>query len=242
VQSFSEELLVRDASLSLATGALHVITDEGRLVYSHLDVTHFAQVGEAFGFDVHTPWQDLTAAARKVILHGSGKTAFRFDWQREGKMWTSKGTDHKAFPGVVPHLKRAYSPGRARHLDRYMAQTLCPDCEGERLGPVGRKATFAGARLPEVLAWPVHQALTFCRTLRLEGHAAQIAEEVVREILDRLFFLNEVGLGYLSLERRADTLLGGEAQRIRLAAHGVRIGVVGAGLATMTRGRGWWWS
>ncbi len=66
VQSFSEDLLVRDASLSLATGALHVITDEGRLVYSNLDLSHFTQVGEALGFDIHTPWQDLSAAARKV--------------------------------------------------------------------------------------------------------------------------------------------------------------------------------
>jgi len=224
VQSFSEDLLVRDASLSLAEGALHVITDEGRLVYSNYSLEHFALVGKEFGFDLTTAWKALSVKARKVILHGSGKTTFRFAWQRQGAKWTAEGSEQRAFPGVVPHLKRIYSPGKARHLDRYQAQTACPACDGERLGPVGRSVTFHGKRLPEVLAAPVADTLAFFSGLRLQGNAAVVGEEITREVLDRLHFLHEVGLGYLTLERRADTLSGGEAQRIRLAAQ------VGSGL------------
>ncbi|MEM7203200.1 MAG: excinuclease ABC subunit UvrA [Planctomycetota bacterium] len=224
VHSFAVELLVADASKSIRDGALACFTDDGRLVYGRFSLEHLELVGEEFGFDLDTPWQALTAKQRRVVLHGSGAKKFDFRWRKQGKNYTARGRDRRAFPGVIPHLESVYRGATARHLERYRASTACPECEGRRLNSVACSVRFGGFTLPEVNAWPVGQARSWFDGLELAGNQARIGEEVVRAICERLAFLDEVGLSYLALDRRADTLSGGEAQRIRLAAQ------VGSGL------------
>ncbi len=221
---FAPELLVRDAGKSLREGALHVFTDEGRLVYGRLTIDHLAEVGRAFGFDVDTPWQKLAAKAKKIVLHGSGKQTFEFRWKRQSAMFTTTGSDRIAFPGVLGHLENVYRPSRARHLDRFRAAVPCSDCSGARLSAAARAVKFQEKALPDVLRLSIADALQWVRDVKLSGNAERIGRDIVQEIERRLTFLVDVGLGYLTLERRAPTLSGGESQRIRLAAQ------VGAGL------------
>jgi len=136
---FAPELLVKDASKSLREGALHVFTDDGRLVYGRLTIEHLAEVGRAFGFDVDTPWHKLPAKAKKIVLHGSGKQTFEFRWKRQSAMFTTTGSDRIAFPGLLGHLENVYRPSRARHLDRFRAAVPCSACQGARLGPAAHQ-------------------------------------------------------------------------------------------------------
>ena len=221
---FSQELLVNDADLSIRDGALHVFTDQGRLVYGRLTIDHLAEVAKAFKFSVDTPWKKLSKSAKKIVLQGSGKQKFEFAWQRKSAMFSSSGIDKIAFPGVLGHLENVYRPSRARHLDRYRAATACPDCEGSRLSAASRAVSFQDRALPEILALSVDDALTWVQSISLTGNQDKIGCDILKEIERRLVFLTDVGLGYLTLARRAATLSGGESQRIRLAAQ------VGAGL------------
>ena len=221
---FAPELLVKDASKSLREGALHVFTDDGRLVYGRLTIEHLAEVGRAFGFDVDTPWHKLPAKAKKIVLHGSGKQTFEFRWKRQSAMFTTTGSDRIAFPGLLGHLENVYRPSRARHLDRFRAAVPCSACQGTRLGPAARAVSFQGRSLPEIGELSVDAALAWVRGIELAGNAERIGRDIKKEIERRLCFLADVGLGYLTLSRRAATLSGGESQRIRLAAQ------VGAGL------------
>lgn len=221
---FSPELLVKDEDLSIREGALNVFTDEGRLVYGRLTIDHLALVAKAFKFSVDTPWKKLTKTAQKIVLHGSGSQKFEFAWQRKSAMFTSSGSDKIAFPGLLGHLENVYRPSRARHLDRYRAATACRQCEGSRLGPAARAVTFDGRTLPQILELSVDDALAWVLRVKLVGNAEKIGADILQEIQRRLIFLADVGLGYLTLARRARTLSGGESQRIRLAAQ------VGAGL------------
>ncbi len=224
IHSFADDLLVADAAKTIRDGALHGITADGRLAYGRLGLQHLEQVAEAFDFDLDTPWRDLTKKQKRVVLRGSGNTRFEFRWQKRGRNYSTTGRDRRAFPGLIPHLESVYGPGTRRHLDRFRASSLCPDCEGARLNAIARSVTFAERSLPEVLAWPLGEARRFFDELSLSGNEAVIARDIVRELSFRLRFLDEVGLGYLTLDRRANTLSGGESQRIRLAAQ------VGAGL------------
>ena len=221
---FVPELLVNDPDKSIRDGALHVFTDQGRIVYGRLTIEHLAEVAKAFKFSVDTPWKKLKKSAQKIVLRGSGKQKFEFSWQRKSKLFTSSGSDRVAFPGVLGHLENVYRPSRARHLDRFRASTNCPDCEGARISAAARAVTFQGQSLPEVLAQSVDNALAWVQAIKLTGNAQKIGCDIVIEIERRLVFLADVGLGYLTLSRRAKTLSGGESQRIRLAAQ------VGAGL------------
>lgn len=221
---FVPELLVKDPALSIRDGALHVFTDKGRIVYGRLTIDHLAQVAKAFKFSVDTPWQKLTKREQKIVLRGSGKQKFDFTWQRKSKMLTSSGSDRMAFPGVLSYLETVYRPSRARHLDRFRASTICPDCEGSRLSAAARAVSFQGRSLPDVLELSVQDALGWVNAIQLDGNSKKIGRDILLEIERRLVFLADVGLGYLTLSRRAATLSGGESQRIRLAAQ------VGAGL------------
>src|SRR5262249_17448169 len=141
---------------------------------------------------------------------------FEFTWQAGGARYTTEGKEKKPFPGLLPHFERMYGPATARALDRFRSASPCPECQGTRLGPVGRSVRFLGKTLPETVGLPIGDALQWSSAIALTGNAQAIGNEPLREITQRLEFLNEVGLGYLTLDRRADTLSGGEAQRIRL--------------------------
>jgi excinuclease ABC subunit A len=222
--TFAEDLIVLDPDAPLGDGALAVFTPDGNLVYGRLGLEHLALVGDELGFDLGTPWKKLTKTQKRAILHGTGKQKFTFRWQRKGSRWKSAGKIEGAWPGIVPHLESVYGGATARALDRYRAAAECPDCEGTRLNEQARSVRFRGEALPTVLAWSVDRTAEWMGGFELVGNEKTIGQEIFREIDTRLRFLRAVGLGYLTLERRANTLSGGESQRIRLAAQ------VGAGL------------
>ncbi|OOG61522.1 excinuclease ABC subunit A [Rhodanobacter sp. B04] len=178
-----------------------------------------------YGFDVDTPWQKLPADVQKAVLHGSGKDkiAFRYITERGGKV-----TREHAFEGILPNLERRYketeSPAVREELAKYISDQPCPTCEGQRLNRSARNVFVADHALPSLTHRSIDDALAFFDTLKLTGWRGEIAVKIVKEIRERLSFLNDVGLNYLTLDRQADSLSGGEAQRIRLASQ------IGAGL------------
>ena len=178
-----------------------------------------------YGFDVDTPWQKLPADIQKAVLHGSGKDkiAFRYITERGGKV-----TREHAFEGILPNLERRYketeSPAVREELAKYISDQPCPTCEGQRLNRSARNVFVADHALPSLTHRSIDDALAFFDTLKLTGWRGEIAVKIVKEIRERLSFLNDVGLNYLTLDRQADSLSGGEAQRIRLASQ------IGAGL------------
>ncbi|WP_158883645.1 excinuclease ABC subunit UvrA [Rhodanobacter sp. L36] len=178
-----------------------------------------------YGFGVDTRWCDLPANVQKSILYGSGKEkiAFKYITERGGKV-----TREHAFEGILPNLERRYketeSPAVREELAKYISDQPCPDCEGQRLNRSARNVFVADHALPTLTHRSIDDALAFFDKLTLTGWRGEIAVKIVKEIRERLTFLNDVGLNYLTLDRQADSLSGGEAQRIRLASQ------IGAGL------------
>ncbi|KZC21682.1 excinuclease ABC subunit A, partial [Rhodanobacter denitrificans] len=178
-----------------------------------------------YGFDVDTPWNKLPADVQKAILYGSGKDriAFRYITERGGKV-----TREHAFEGILPNLERRYketeSAAVREELAKYISDQPCPECAGQRLNRSARNVFVADHALPSLTARSIDDALAFFEELKLAGWRGEIAVKIVKEIRERLSFLNDVGLNYLTLDRQADSLSGGEAQRIRLASQ------IGAGL------------
>lgn len=182
-------------------------------------------LGKHYDFDVETPWQDLPRAVHEAVLHGSGEEEIVFrDLGQGGRSVTRK----RRFEGIVPNLERRYretdSIAVREELRKYISVRACPDCGGARLNRSARSVSVGERTLPEISALSVRAALEFADTLSLPGWRGEIAARIIKEIRERLRFLVDVGLDYLTLERTADTLSGGEAQRIRLASQ------IGAGL------------
>ena len=178
-----------------------------------------------YGFDVDTPWNQLDDKVREAVLHGSGDTKVAFTYITEG------GTRHQRrhrFEGVLPNLERRYreteSPAVREELRKYISERPCVECGGTRLNAAARNVFVADRALPEVVVLPVGEALALFRDMELPGWRGEVAARILKEITERLRFLVDVGLDYLNLERRAESLSGGEAQRIRLASQ------IGAGL------------
>lgn len=178
-----------------------------------------------YGFDLETPWQDLPETIHRVILQGSGTVEIPFFYLQENGQSSVK---RHAFEGVMPNLERRYresEPGAVREeLNKQRVQIVCPDCEGSRIGSVARNVLIADHAIHQVEAMSLSKCLQWFEALALTGARQEIADRIVKEISSRLKFLNNVGLTYLSLDRRADTISGGEAQRIRLASQ------IGSGL------------
>ncbi|MDR3395384.1 MAG: excinuclease ABC subunit UvrA, partial [Parasulfuritortus sp.] len=178
-----------------------------------------------YGFDIDTPYEQLPETTQQVILHGSGHEVIPFIYMGEnGRRTTRKHT----FDGVIPTLERRYKESESQmvreDLAHYIASCPCPECGGSRLRLEARNVTVGGRTLHDLSRLPIHQSLKFFDELALTGQKAQVADKIAKEIVSRLSFLNDVGLDYLSLDRSADTLSGGEAQRIRLASQ------IGSGL------------
>jgi excinuclease ABC subunit A len=179
-----------------------------------------------YGFDVDTPWEKLPKATRDAVLFGSGNEtiAFRYTPGNASGAVTRK---HK-FEGIVPNLERRYketeSPAVREELSKFISERPCPACHGQRLNRSARNVFVGESNLPALTALPIEQTLAFFKALALAGWRGEIAAKIVKEIRERLHFLVDVGLDYLTLDRQADSLSGGEAQRIRLASQ------IGAGL------------
>ena len=230
VTVFDPERVVGFPSLSLASGAVKGWDRRNAYTFGVLE-----SVAAHYGFDLDTPFEQLAPAHRQVLLHGSGETELPFVYQAEGAGGRKRTVKRwHAFEGIIPSFERRFretdSVAVREDLARYQAAKPCPDCQGTRLR---REARFvklvdaaSGAARPiyAIGHATLREAHAVFATLQLQGAKAEIAEKVVREIAARLAFLNDVGLSYLSLDRSADTLSGGEAQRIRLASQ------IGSGL------------
>ncbi|MDX6326448.1 MAG: excinuclease subunit, partial [Nocardioidaceae bacterium] len=215
------ELVVTDPSATLAEGVVSP--------WSGAHVADFFQrllgaLGDELGFDLDTPWEDLSAKARKSILEGHPTKVHvrhRNRYGRERSYYTS-------FEGVRPYIERrhreAESDTSRERFEGFMREVPCPVCLGSRLKPVSMAVTLGGRNISEVCAMSIDATAEFLRSIELTTRERQIAERVLKEIQERLRFLLDVGLDYLSLDRPAGSLSGGEAQRIRLATQ------IGAGL------------
>jgi excinuclease ABC subunit A len=219
-QFFDPERVVTHPHLSLARGAVRG-WDRENFYYFQL----IKSLARHYGFDVDRPFQELPARIRQLILHGSGGEVIDFDYTN------SRGeTYHRRHPfeGVIPNMERRYRETESNlvrdDLAKYLSSRPCPSCRGARLTRSARHVFVAGRSVPEIVALPIGAAREFFEQLSLPGRRGEIAAKIVKEIGERLNFLVNVGLDYLSLERSADTLSGGEAQRIRLASQ------IGAGL------------
>ncbi|AOW83675.1 excinuclease ABC subunit UvrA [Vibrio mimicus] len=219
-QYFDPDRVIQDANLSLAQGAIRG-WDQKNFYYFQM----LTALAEHYDFDVHTPFNKLSNKIQEIILHGSGRTEIEFKYINDrGDIRLKK----HPFEGILHNLERRYrdteSNSVREELAKYISNKPCSSCDGTRLKIEARNVFINDTALPTIVELSIADALTFFQELKLEGQRAQIAEKVMKEINDRLQFLVNVGLNYLNLSRSAETLSGGEAQRIRLASQ------IGAGL------------
>ena len=217
---FDPARVVAFPHLSLAGGAVRG-WDRHNAHYLQLIST----LAQHYGFDIEEPWQELPEKVRDILLYGSGEEEIEFVYPL-GKGRLTKRTH--PFEGMLRNIERRYretdSPAVKEELSRYQGWRPCPDCGGCRLNKTARHVFVAGRSLPDIARLPVDEAAKFFEVMELPGWRGEVAGKVAREVLDRLRFLVDVGLGYLTLDRGADSLSCGEAQRIRLASQ------IGSGL------------
>ncbi len=219
-QFFDEQKVVAHPELSLAGGAVRG-WDRRNAYYFQM----IGSLGRHYGFDPEMAWEELPLKVRKVILQGSGNEAIEFSYYNERGRSVKK---RHPFEGIIPNMQRRYreteSNAVREELARYISTQPCPDCGGSRLNQAARHVFIADKNLPQLSHLPIGAAKSFFAELELSGKRGKIADKILKEIDQRLHFLVNVGLDYLTLDRSADTLSGGEAQRIRLASQ------IGAGL------------
>lgn len=206
--------------LSLAAGAIRSWDKRNQFYFQMLQA-----VANHYHFDLEIPFEQLSKEVQQAVLYGSGKEKITFTYLNE------QGRAHQQvhpFEGIIPGLERRYRETESQTVREELAKFInareCPECGGTRLCREARHVTVNGETIFAISAWPLRQAKQFFDDMELTGHKQSIAERIIREISSRLQFLNNVGLDYLSLDRSADTLSGGEAQRIRLASQ------IGSGL------------
>lgn len=221
-QFFDPSRVVLNDELSLAGGAIRG-WDRRTTYYFGM----IKSLGEAYDFDVEAPFSALTDAQQAVVLRGSGRKKVKFSYENADGEEVFR--EHP-FEGILPNLERRYreteSSAVREELSRYLNVQTCPDCNGARLNKAARHVFIGEETLPEITALSISKSRAYFDTLTLEGWRGEVAERIVKEIASRLGFLDDVGLSYLTLERRAETLSGGEAQRIRLASQ-IGSGLVG---------------
>ena len=219
-QYFDPDLVVADPSMTLAEGAIRG-WDRRNIYYFHM----LSSLARHYGFDIGKPFKRLTKKQKNAVLYGSGTENIDFSYVNERG---DKVTRRHRFEGVIPNMDRRYreteSAGVRESLQKYLTVRACPTCNGSRLKQESRNVFIDGITLPALTDRSVEAVLDHFEALRLAGRRGEIADKIVNEIRARLRFLVDVGLNYLTLDRSADTLSGGEAQRIRLASQ------IGAGL------------
>ena len=219
-QYFDVDRVVHHPEASIAEGAIRG-WDRRSLFYFNM----LSSLAEHYDFDIEQRWKDLSPLHQQKILFGSDDEEITFNYVND------RGTvfrrQHR-FEGVIPNMERRYreteSQSVREELSKYMATSKCPDCDGTRLRKSARNVFVDNRRIEDIVSMPVGECHHYFETLQLPGRQGEIAEKIVKEIRDRFCFLVDVGLNYLSLDRSAETLSGGEAQRIRLASQ------IGAGL------------
>jgi len=221
VEFFDPRRIVAHPNLSLASGAIRGWDRRNHFYFSMLQ-----SLARHYRLDLEQPWEMLDDSVQKLILYGSGDEKIVFRYAGEGGRASVKA---HAFEGVIPNHERRYRETDSlvvrEELAKLRSLQPCPECGGARLRREARHVKLGNYAIYEISGWPLRQTLRFFERLRLEGAKAQIAERIVREIASRLTFLVNVGLDYLALERSAETLSGGESQRIRLASQ------IGSGLS-----------
>ncbi len=208
------ELVVPDPSLSIGEGAIAPWAVSASDYYDQLTQA----IAERYDVDLETPWRDLPRESREFFLYGTNGERIQVSYRNRFGRSRSYATQ---FEGIVPNLERRYRETDSEYsrekIEEYMTLRPCPDCKGARLRPESRAVLVAGTAIHEFAALPARHALAWVGDLELGEHDRRIARLVLREIEERLRFLDNVGVGYLSMDRAAATLSGGEAQRIRLA-------------------------
>ena len=219
-QFFDQDRIVHQPSHKIAEGAIRGWDRRNAYYYQMLTC-----VANHYGFDLDLPFEELSSEAKQVILHGSGEDKVEFKYLTERGDIIIKS---HPFEGVLPNISRRYKSTESQmvreDLSKYLSEQPCPSCGGTRLRRESRHVFIDGKTLPELTQLPVGKAMLYAQQLTLPGRRGEVAEKILKEIRLRLSFLVNVGLEYLTLSRSAETLSGGEAQRIRLASQ------IGAGL------------
>ncbi|WP_201554644.1 excinuclease ABC subunit UvrA [Psychrobacter immobilis] len=219
-QYFAAEKLITHHEKSLNQGAING-WDKRHAYYFGL----LSTVCKHFKIDMDAPWQDLSKEQQDLIMHGSGKEKLTFNFTDERGRKTNKTVP---FEGVLPYLERRYAKTQSNlvrdELAKYLADTTCNVCDGARLNEISRNVRVDDQTIAQIVKLSIGDAADYYKTLKIGGHKGEVAEKIFKEINERLNFLVSVGLDYLTLARSAETLSGGEAQRIRLASQ------IGAGL------------
>ncbi len=221
-QFFDPDRVVHDPTASLAEGAIRGWDKKTNYYYSMLE-----SLANHYGFSTDTAFCDLPQATQDLVLYGSGREVIEFQYHRPNGGYMVK---RHAFEGIIPNMQRRYRESDSsmirEELAKYLSSRPCQTCHGARLREEARHVFIDDKNLPEITAYSIENAFEFFKNLRLTGYKGEIAAKINKEIVERLGFLVNVGLDYLSLARSAETLSGGEAQRIRLASQ-IGSGLVG---------------
>jgi len=219
-QYFDADKVVTHPELSLAAGAIRGWDRRNAYYFQMLK-----SLGRHYEFDIETPWNELKEAIQTILLKGSGEEEIKFKYFNDSGRSVNKS---HSFEGILNNMRRRFRETESNavrdELSRYVSSHDCPDCQGNRLNKGASNVFLSNYNLPQITDMSIESSLAFFQQLNLPGKQGQIADKIIKEINDRLNFLVNVGLNYLSLNRSANTLSGGEAQRIRLASQ------IGAGL------------
>ena len=220
IQYFDPEKVIQNIDLSLPGGAIKG-WDRRNIYYFQM----IKSISSHYKFDIDMPFKKLPKKIKDILLYGSGDEVIEFEYLRGGKRSITRS---HTFEGVIPNLQRRYLESESamvrEELLKYQQHKPCSDCGGTRLNESARNVFIENITLPDITAMSVSDAKLFFESLKLTGARGKIASKILKEVNDRLIFLVNVGLNYLTLDRSAETLSGGEAQRIRLASQ------IGAGL------------
>jgi len=218
--------VVPDPGKSLADGALAIMTKTGYLPYVRLRMNALAQLGRRFGFRIDQPWRTLREEHKRLLLHGSGGETIRlkYDYRSASSDFAIRGEDRRPLPGILAAMEETWRERHPRHLERFLTEDVCRGCGGARLRKEAIGVRFRGEPITRYAAMTIDGSSDFFARDLTDEREARIGAPILRELRSRLGFLRNVGLGYLTLDRSAATLSGGEAQRVRLATQ------VGAGL------------